>query len=52
MHYHGPIVRPQTDADSIFVEADLQEAAANFPHAKTLLHQWPELPLLKSTAVH
>jgi organic radical activating enzyme len=64
MHYHGPIVRPQTDADSIFVEvtvgcthnnctfcnfydgypfrvaplsqveADLQEAAANFPHAK------------------
>lgn len=20
MHYHGPIVRPQTDADSIFVE--------------------------------
>ena len=73
MHYHGPIVRPQTDADSIFVEvtvgcthnnctfcnfydgypfrvaplsqveADLQEAAANFPHAKTLLDQWPEL---------
>ena len=20
MHYHGPIVRPQTDADSIFVD--------------------------------
>lgn len=64
MHYHGPIVRPQTEADSIFievtvgcthnsctfcnfykdypfrvaplaqVEADLKEAASDYPNAK------------------
>ena len=64
MHYNGPVIRPQTDADSVFievtvgcthnsctfcnfydgypfrvapleqVEADLQEAAEVYPHAK------------------